>query len=301
VITRHDLDAIVNERAVKAGATVWQGTEARADPRRAGGSGTTGGLRLQLRGVGDPVASCMGAVVKEKATGATRKVRARYVVVADGANSRFGRALGTSATATSPWAWPCAATTPHPVTTDRSSSPTSTSATATARWSRVRMDLPPRGRAGQRRGGPPLDRQAVEGRQHLDPDGPLRGRTPLTSGSSPPADLPRPTHRGQAAHGPGRRTPGRAPPRWWWATPPVRSTRSTGRGSPTATRRAAWPQRRWARRSCGDGAEALGALRDAARGRLRALLPGGPGLHPGDQPIPSSCSCAWGRACTRSR
>ena len=28
VITRHDLDAIVNERAVKAGATVWQGTEA---------------------------------------------------------------------------------------------------------------------------------------------------------------------------------------------------------------------------------------------------------------------------------
>ena len=28
VITRHDLDAVVNERAVKAGATVWQGTEA---------------------------------------------------------------------------------------------------------------------------------------------------------------------------------------------------------------------------------------------------------------------------------
>ena len=28
VITRHDLDGIVNDRAVKAGATVWQGTEA---------------------------------------------------------------------------------------------------------------------------------------------------------------------------------------------------------------------------------------------------------------------------------
>ena len=28
MITRHDLDALVNERAVKAGATVWQGTEA---------------------------------------------------------------------------------------------------------------------------------------------------------------------------------------------------------------------------------------------------------------------------------
>ena len=34
--------------------------------------------------------------MKEKATGQVREVRARYVVVADGANSRFGRALGTS-------------------------------------------------------------------------------------------------------------------------------------------------------------------------------------------------------------
>jgi menaquinone-9 beta-reductase len=86
VITRHDLDALVNERAVKAGATVWQGTEAvepildRTAPDR--------------NGAGLP--SCVGAVVKEKATGKVREVRARYVVVADGANSRFGRALGTS-------------------------------------------------------------------------------------------------------------------------------------------------------------------------------------------------------------
>jgi menaquinone-9 beta-reductase len=89
VITRHDLDAIVNERAVKAGATVWQGTEA-VEPvveevgTRAGGSAAA---RLP---------SCVGAVIKEKATGRTRTVRARYVVVADGANSRFGRALGTA-------------------------------------------------------------------------------------------------------------------------------------------------------------------------------------------------------------
>jgi geranylgeranyl reductase family protein len=85
VITRHDLDAIVNERAVKAGATVWQGAEAvqpivgdrQPDP--------TGAL-----------APCAGAVVKFKETGVQREVRANYVVVADGANSRFGRALGTS-------------------------------------------------------------------------------------------------------------------------------------------------------------------------------------------------------------
>ena len=92
VITRHDLDAIVNERASKAGATVWQGTEAiepilqaDSDAPLQAGSGTT--LRLP---------SCVGAIVKDKATGEKREVRARYVVVADGANSRFGRALGTS-------------------------------------------------------------------------------------------------------------------------------------------------------------------------------------------------------------
>ena len=92
VVTRHDLDAIVNERAVKAGATVWQGTEA-VEPvldDRAG-SGPAGAAPGSAH-----LPSCVGAVVKEKATGRTRTLRARYVVVADGANSRFGRALGTA-------------------------------------------------------------------------------------------------------------------------------------------------------------------------------------------------------------
>ncbi len=80
-ITRHDLDALVVERAEKAGATVLQGTEALAplDPV-AGGPGD--------------LAGCAG-VVAATATGQV-ELRARYVVVADGANSRFGRALGTS-------------------------------------------------------------------------------------------------------------------------------------------------------------------------------------------------------------
>jgi len=86
VITRHDLDAIVNERAVKAGATVFQGTEA-VEPIVEERAPTSGPELLP---------ACVGAVVKEKATGATRSIRASYVVVADGANSRFGRALGTS-------------------------------------------------------------------------------------------------------------------------------------------------------------------------------------------------------------
>ena len=86
VITRHDLDALVNERAGKAGATLFSGTEAIEpilDP-----------TVVTPAGAGLP--SCVGALVKDKSTGATREIRARYVVVADGANSRFGRALGTS-------------------------------------------------------------------------------------------------------------------------------------------------------------------------------------------------------------
>ena len=77
VVTRKDLDALVAERAVKAGATLWDSSEALAPVAE-------GGL---LR----------GAVVKRKAEGGAEvEVRAKYVVVADGANSRFGRALGTS-------------------------------------------------------------------------------------------------------------------------------------------------------------------------------------------------------------
>ncbi len=90
VITRHDLDALVNDRAAKAGATVWQGTEA---------------VRPILAEAPDPVtvsgghgslAPCVGAVVRDRASGESREVRARYVVVADGANSRFGRSLGAA-------------------------------------------------------------------------------------------------------------------------------------------------------------------------------------------------------------
>ncbi|MBI2710451.1 MAG: geranylgeranyl reductase family protein [Actinobacteria bacterium] len=76
VVRRRDLDQMVAEQAVKAGATVHEGTEA-LQPL------VEGGL-------------VVGAVVKDKERGESRELRARYVVVADGANSRFGRALGTS-------------------------------------------------------------------------------------------------------------------------------------------------------------------------------------------------------------
>jgi geranylgeranyl reductase family protein len=82
VVPRSELDRLVAERAVKAGATLWQQTEA-LEPVREGGLVRGALVR---RKEGGPAGS----------EGSTQEVRARYLVVADGANSRFGRALGTS-------------------------------------------------------------------------------------------------------------------------------------------------------------------------------------------------------------
>jgi geranylgeranyl reductase family protein len=76
VVRRSELDQMVAERAVKAGATLWPATEALAPTLERGIVG--------------------GAVVRRVDTGTDEVVRARYVIVADGANSRFGRALGTA-------------------------------------------------------------------------------------------------------------------------------------------------------------------------------------------------------------
>ena len=76
VVRRRQLDTMVAEHAEKAGATFFSGTEATAPILRDG--------------------RVTGAVVKDKERGETRELHARYVVIADGANSRFGRALGTS-------------------------------------------------------------------------------------------------------------------------------------------------------------------------------------------------------------
>jgi len=91
VVRRRELDEMVADRSVKAGATFWPDTEA-IEPL-----------------VEDGVVA--GAVVKRKdpspehggtGSGGTEEVRARYVLVCDGANSRFGRALGTARDRTYP-------------------------------------------------------------------------------------------------------------------------------------------------------------------------------------------------------
>jgi len=76
VVRRRDLDGLVADRAVALGATLHTGTEAVRPLQRDG--------------------MVVGATVKDKESGTERDILARYVVVADGANSRFGRALGTA-------------------------------------------------------------------------------------------------------------------------------------------------------------------------------------------------------------
>jgi geranylgeranyl reductase family protein len=74
VVRRRDLDALVASEAEARGATLLQGTEAMRPILRDG----------LLR----------GAVVKDKHSDEERPLHARYVVVADGSLSRFGRGLG---------------------------------------------------------------------------------------------------------------------------------------------------------------------------------------------------------------
>lgn len=83
VVTRKDLDAMVAGNAAKAGATLWEQTEA-TEPLVEGGC---------LRGA---------RLVAKGEDGQSGRVKATYVVVADGANSRFGWALGNQRNRTYP-------------------------------------------------------------------------------------------------------------------------------------------------------------------------------------------------------
>ena len=100
VVTRADLDGLVAARAEKAGAVIWQGAEALA-PLSASDAPGDGSLAAPADGPGSATGGgalrrAGGAVVMDRARGTKTEVGARYVVVADGSLSRFGRALGTA-------------------------------------------------------------------------------------------------------------------------------------------------------------------------------------------------------------
>jgi geranylgeranyl reductase family protein len=83
-ITRHDLDGLVAERAAAAGATLLQGTEV---------IDVVSDKTAPMKG---PLPTLSGVQVQEKSARVSRTIEARYVVVADGSNSRVGRLLGTT-------------------------------------------------------------------------------------------------------------------------------------------------------------------------------------------------------------
>ncbi len=82
-ITRFNLDGLVAGHAQAHGATLLTGCEV-VD------------LVEMTPSNEDGLAGAKGVVVKEKETGTTAEIRGRFIVVADGQNSRIGRTLGTS-------------------------------------------------------------------------------------------------------------------------------------------------------------------------------------------------------------
>ncbi|HUD69709.1 MAG TPA: geranylgeranyl reductase family protein [Acidimicrobiales bacterium] len=83
-ITRFDLDTLVAAHAARRGASVVFGAE------------VTEPFEFVPPMRDDALGSVSGVAAVDGATGESTVVRARYVVVADGANSRLGRALGAS-------------------------------------------------------------------------------------------------------------------------------------------------------------------------------------------------------------
>ncbi|MGH9019672.1 MAG: geranylgeranyl reductase family protein, partial [Acidimicrobiales bacterium] len=80
-ITRFSLDGLVAEAAAQRGATLLAGAEALG--------------ALDATRVDGELAGCTGVAVRDH-EGVTSEVRGRYVVVADGQNSRIGRELGVT-------------------------------------------------------------------------------------------------------------------------------------------------------------------------------------------------------------
>lgn len=96
VVRRRELDDLLAQHAKSAGAEIWFGCEAvkplldeapAADAAKANGT-------APATSVMPAQAPLLGAQVRDKASKELIDIQARCVVVADGANSRFGRALG---------------------------------------------------------------------------------------------------------------------------------------------------------------------------------------------------------------
>ena len=229
VVRRRDLDTLVAEEAEARGARLLQGTEA---------------LRPILR---DGLLA--GAVVKDKASGEERELHARYVVIADGSLSRFGRALGNQRDKRLPQGMAIRGYFESPLHAEP--------------WIESALDV--RDRNGDAMPGygwifPCGDGtinvgigllSTFRGWREINttpPDARVGGhRARRTGASTPTRWSARPPAAG--CRWPARSTRSRGPPGSSSATRPARSTRSTARASTTPTRPVAWPPSSSTRRS----------------------------------------------------
>ncbi len=171
-ITRFNLDGLVAEQAEKYGADVLNGVEAL-------------GLLDATAATDQRLVGAQGVVVKDKETGETGEIRGRYVVAADGQNSRLGRDLGVTRNRD----WPLGMALRGYYTSDRHDEP----------WIDSHLDIRdssgdvvpgygwvfPLGDGRVNVGvGSALDRRQLEGRQHHQTAGVLRGPGRARSGGS---------------------------------------------------------------------------------------------------------------------
>ena len=215
-------------RAEKAGAVVWQGAEAVAASAR------LTGRRASRR---CPAAAGGGASSPTGTTGPRPRSARRYVVVADGATRASGGRSAQRATGRLPTRHgaPRLLRVAAPRRAVHRVAPRHPRRRRQRR-ARLRLDLPARRRPGERRHRPALDLRPLEGRQHHQADGGLR---------RPGAGIVVPRRRDRAA----ARRPAAGCPMGLSVGPRVgpdylarrrrrrhRSTPSTARASPTATR-----------------------------------------------------------------
>ena len=216
----------------------------------------------------------------QRADGSTADVRAEFTIVADGANSRFGRALGTFRTREWPYGTAIRTYWQSPKhaepwiesaldVKDRNGNP----------MPGLRLDLPGRRRHREHRRRAAVDVPRLQERQHHPPARRLRppDRRPLGDRRRPPRGPP---VSGRIPMGGSVGPEGRRRPTSSSATPPAASTRSTARASTTPTRRPGWPPTSSTRRSIDADADRPAALPEAARRRVRPVLQGRPPVRP---------------------
>ena len=294
VITRHDLDQLVAERAAKAGATVWEGAEAIGpilDPATAGHVGGTGPAAEVLP-------SCAGAKVLDRDTrdDSTRSGPATWWSPTGPTRASAGPSAPPG-TGTIPWAWRCGATSARRATTSAFIESHLDIRDASGRWCPGYGWVFPLGDGRVNAG---VGLLSVEGRwkgvnttQLMDA---FIDWAPASWGLSPTTLCGPPTG-GKLPMGLSVRP--RIGPNVLAIGDAAGSINPfNGEGIAYGYETGRLAAACVARALSGEGVARPRRLRGAAPGGLRPLLPGGPRVRPADQPARADAGSACAPACT---